>query len=930
MKMDVIRFLKEIPENNPDRIFLIDSISNNILTYKDLHNSACKVGAFLLSLGLERGDRVAILMDNSVSILKLYFGCLYNAIVVVPINPASSENQINFTIINSKVKAVFTSPELLSRIERSELLFKDDKKIIPVTDSVNCNKEKAVDDNVINFSELKLNDRYIPFKDVTENDNLIIVYTSGTTSEPKGVVHNISNMINNGRLFSQRLSIGEQNRFYNILPMTYLGGYYNLLLIPYISGSSVVLANAFDAKSAIDFWGPIREYQVNTLWFVPTIMSIIMKMDRSQEGVTYCREHEIRALVGMDYLPDKLGCEFESRYGLKLLENYGLSETFFITTQIPGNDTPKISVGKPLPGVEIKTVDKDLREVPYGSEGEILVNTPFLMEGYYNAEDGKPDAISPDGWFPTGDLGILNDQGELSITGRKKDLIIKGGINISPISIEKIICENPLVEGCAVVGVPHEVIGEEIVVVIRLKPNIEFSIVKEDLIKLCKEKLSVVQQPSHYFELEELPRTSSGKVQKVKVRAWLKEQLKNNQYLGTQISRQKHIDGKIDKEYYFKASRVVAESIEAISIKYNTMVYEMQRKNVDVTVLSLGEAFFNLPKLTFDDLPFPQIYHYSHPRGIPELRDNITKYFLEEYDVSFNPDTEIIVTAGSKIAIYMALMAILNPGDEAIIPEPAWVSYPEQVKLCYGVPVQIPYNVEVFDYERYITNRTKVIIINNPHNPTGKIYSLPELSYLCKLAEKYNLFVLSDEAYSDFLLDEDQFVSIGNLDRDKERTIICNSISKNYGISGWRLGYVITNVSLINQILKVNQHLITCPATILQYCVAKHFFEIIEVTKPQIIELVNKRKEIAVYMDKIGLGYLPGTATFYFFVSIEGSSLTSEEFCTKLIDDKHISTVPGIGYGKSCDKFIRVSVGTESIARIFRGLDIIKDLVTNT
>ena len=93
--------------------------------------------------------------------------------------------------------------------------------------------------------------------------------------------------------------------------------------------------------------------------------------------------------------------------------------------------------------------------------------------------------------------------------------------------------------------------------------------------------------------------------------------------------------------------------------------------------------FFNLPKLTFDDLPFPQIYHYSHPRGIPELRDNITKYFLEEYDVSFNPDTEIIVTAGSKIAIYMALMAILNPGDEAIIPEPAWVSYPEQVKRLF-------------------------------------------------------------------------------------------------------------------------------------------------------------------------------------------------------------------------------------------------------
>jgi len=374
----------------------------------------------------------------------------------------------------------------------------------------------------------------------------------------------------------------------------------------------------------------------------------------------------------------------------------------------------------------------------------------------------------------------------------------------------------------------------------------------------------------------------------------------------------------------------VADSIEAISITFNNMVYEMKRKGEDVITLSLGEAFFDIPLMSFDDLPFPAIYHYSHSRGVPELRECLAKYFMEHYEVSFDPETENIVTAGSKIAIHMTMMAILNPGDEALFPEPAWVSYPEQVKLCHGVPVQIPYDVEVFDYERYVTNRTKIIIINNPHNPTGKIYSLEELTFLCKLAEKYNLFILSDEAYSDFVLDPAEFTSIGNLDSEKNRLIICNSISKNYGMSGWRLGYVITNAALIQQLIKLNQHMITCPPTILQYYIAKYFFDIIKITTPQIQDVVKRRNELSQYMKEIRLTALPGTSTFYHFVSIGESSLDSQEFCTKLLLEHKIATVPGIGYGKSCDRFIRVSVGAEPQERNKLGLDAIKKLIVET
>ena len=377
-------------------------------------------------------------------------------------------------------------------------------------------------------------------------------------------------------------------------------------------------------------------------------------------------------------------------------------------------------------------------------------------------------------------------------------------------------------------------------------------------------------------------------------------------------------------------SQNVEAIVEAMSIKYNTMVYELKDRGVDVTVLSLGEAYFDIPLRPFDDLPIPAIYHYSHSRGIPELRRNIADYFREEYSFRFDPESDIIVTAGSKIAIHMAFMTMLNPGDEVIIQEPAWVSYPEQVKLCHGVPVMLRYQETVFDYAKHITPKTRCIIINSPHNPTGKVYARAELEHLLQLAREHDFFILSDEAYSDFLLNEDRFVSLGLLDPELEHSVVCNSISKNYGISGWRVGYVISNPSFIDQLLKVQQHLVTCAPTILQYYIARHFREVIDITKPQIMGVVMKRKRLAEYMDKIGLEYMPGTATFYFMVSIAASRLASEEFCTRLLMKHHISTVPGLGYGHSCDRHIRVSVGTETWERTTRGIDTIKKLIEET
>ena len=378
-----------------------------------------------------------------------------------------------------------------------------------------------------------------------------------------------------------------------------------------------------------------------------------------------------------------------------------------------------------------------------------------------------------------------------------------------------------------------------------------------------------------------------------------------------------------------KCSANVAGVAEAMSIKYNTMVYELRRAGKPVTVLSLGEAFFDLPEVDVRDLPHPEIYHYSDSRGIPNLREIIAGYYASRYGFPVDPKSEIILTAGSKIAIYMTLLAVLDPGDEVLIPEPAWVSYSEQVRLCHGVPVGIPYTEALTAWAGYVTPRTKALIINNPHNPTGYRYSGRELQQLVAVAQRYGLWLLSDEAYSDFTPDG-TFASTGHYDPSKSSVIVFNSISKNCGISGWRVGYVIANAELTNQILKVNQHLITCPATVLEYYVAKHFGDILEITKPQIAALLDKRAAVAAFMDGLALKYLPGDSTFYFFVSIAPSKLGSEAFCTRLLEEKLICVVPGIGYGASCDSFVRVSVGTESMEDIESGLSGLAALIQET
>jgi aspartate aminotransferase/aminotransferase len=372
-----------------------------------------------------------------------------------------------------------------------------------------------------------------------------------------------------------------------------------------------------------------------------------------------------------------------------------------------------------------------------------------------------------------------------------------------------------------------------------------------------------------------------------------------------------------------RLSAAVERIPEAMSIYFNQLVYDLKRAGEDIVVLSLGEAFFDIPLFDFRKLDINKAYHYSDSRGIPELRAKIADYYRRYYGAPVDPQTELLISAGSKPILYMALLCTLDPGDELLVHEPAWLSYQEHARLIGATPKFIPYDSPVEKFEDYFTPRTRVLVINNPNNPAGRMYSRLDLEVLYEACRTRGIYLLIDEAYSDFVLDQG-FVSLAEVAPDKDGAIIVNSLSKNMGMSGWRVGYLISNPFIVDAVLKANQHIITCAPTILLYYCATYFDRIIGVTLPQVREVVRKRARVSKMMDQLSLRRLGGGATFYFFVDIGDFPGTSQDFATKLLYERSIAVVPGSAYGESTDRFVRVSIGTESEERIWEALQVIQ------
>jgi len=305
---------------------------------------------------------------------------------------------------------------------------------------------------------------------------------------------------------------------------------------------------------------------------------------------------------------------------------------------------------------------------------------------------------------------------------------------------------------------------------------------------------------------------------------------------------------------------------------------------------------------------------YSQNAGLLELRQVITQYYKRKEGFEFDPLKEIIVTVGAMEGLYLALLSLLDPEDEVIIPAPYYVNYVQMVKMCHAVPVVVDnpnadalsFNVE--DVEKSITPKTRAIIINTPSNPSGKIIPWEKIEQLAQIAKEHDLVVIADEVYKCLIYDQTLFKSIVSIEGMRERTILINSLSKEFCMTGWRIGYVIAPEEVVATMTKLQENVVACAPLPSQYA-AIQALSGEENYSRNMVDIFTKRRNVLVEgIQTIPLlKCTPPDATFYLMVDISATGMKSEEFAIELLKSVQVALVPGITYGVSCDNYVRIA-----------------------
>lgn len=303
---------------------------------------------------------------------------------------------------------------------------------------------------------------------------------------------------------------------------------------------------------------------------------------------------------------------------------------------------------------------------------------------------------------------------------------------------------------------------------------------------------------------------------------------------------------------------------------------------------------------------------YTANAGIIELREAIAHYLQKRFQVSYDPENEVVVTVGASEGIDLALRAILNPGDEVLIAEPCFVSYAPLVSLIGGIPVSVPtsietdFEVDAAEVESRVTNNTKAIMLSFPNNPTGAVMGKDGLEKIAKVVIKHNLIVLSDEIYAELTYDSDH-LSVPFLDGMWERTILISGFSKAFAMTGWRIGYVTAPEPYAKAMLKIHQYAMMCASTMAQYAALEAITNGQDEMEEMVTSYRQRRNYFVKSLREIGLPcHTPGGA-FYAFPSIKSTNLTSEEFAEQLLLEQRVAVVPGHVFGEGGEGYIRCS-----------------------
>ncbi len=323
---------------------------------------------------------------------------------------------------------------------------------------------------------------------------------------------------------------------------------------------------------------------------------------------------------------------------------------------------------------------------------------------------------------------------------------------------------------------------------------------------------------------------------------------------------------------------------------------------------------------------------YTSNLGMPELRQELSRYLRENYNPVYDPDRELLITVGVSEALDLVMRAILNPGDEVIMPDPCYVSYSPCVVLAGGIPIMVPTNQEnnfeirAADIEAQVTNKTKAILIGYPANPTGAVMSRDKLAQIAEVAHRHHLLVISDEIYAKLVYGVEH-TCFATLPEMKEDTILLGGFSKAYAMTGWRIGYAAANKEIIDSMTKIHQYTMLC-APIMGQVAAIEALKSGEASTAEMAEEYNRRRLVIVKgLNDIGLSCFEPRGAFYAFPSIKSTGMTSEEFAERLLVEEKVAVVPGTAFGQCGEGYVRCCYAT-SLADIEQALSRMKRFVS--
>jgi amino acid adenylation domain-containing protein len=482
----------------PDVAFLISPETGRVSTFKGLQEQARHLCGRFQQLGLERGDKIAFLMDNGLFTAQLFLGAMYGGFVSAPLNARAGVSQLSYMLDHCDAKVAFVGSQYNGLIKDAMASVRRPVEVISVDP-----------DSYLEVSDSSS----ITLAPVAADDPALLIYSSGTTGHPKGALHTHRSVLAHGRNSACSHQLTAADRSLLVLPLYHINAECVTLMPTLTSGGSVVIPRGFAVS---EFWNWLDDYHCTWSAVVPTIISQLLDWkDPKAESRAACFQRIRFLRTSSAPLSPSLHHEFIEKFKLPLIQAMGSSEAgnVFSNPVPPGRN----KIGSPgLPwGFETRIVDRDGAKVPIGEPGEVLLRGDAMMQGYYKDPAGTAEALDSDGWLHTGDLAYQDEDGYFFVVGRSKELIIKGGMNIAPKQIDEVLETHRAVLEAAAVGVPDRYVGEDLVAFAVLRDGMSCD--ERELLSFCEIHLGHFKTPTRIHFVRDLPKGPSGKVQRLRL-----------------------------------------------------------------------------------------------------------------------------------------------------------------------------------------------------------------------------------------------------------------------------------------------------------------------------------------------------------------------------------------------------------------------------